>query len=639
MIIVTAGHVDHGKTSLIEALTGTNADRLPEEKQRGMTIELGYAFMDLSDNQRLAFVDVPGHSKFINTMLAGVSCAKHALLIIACDDGVMPQTSEHLAILQLLNLEHLIVVLTKQDKVDSARIEAVKEEVNQLLSDSHSHCQGNSPVYVVSAQTGQGIAELNQAIKQLSQTRMGELSRTSEQASFRMAIDRVFTVKGAGVVVTGTVISGQVSLGQSLYVSGQSKAVKVRTLHSQGRVSEQAYACQRVALNLTGINQHRGIQRGDWLTALAPLPPPKVICGVFKTCLPFKHWQSVQVHLGNSHTTARIGLLEMLSDNQALVELQCEQVFSCVEQDRIIVRDAAAKTTLGALRVLDIAPPNRGKRSPQRLGYLKTLKESETLSSSLLAQTAAHCVPKSTFIWANQLSADSDLLRLSKSILEVDGYLVSDVLSEQIELQLLTLVSGYHQASPELLGLTINRLQRMTHGQYPLAVLMRACDNLYLKNRLNSTRGLVHLPQHNLSLSIDEQLQWQGIKLQMLTAGGPLWGSDLAQQNNLDLAVVGPLCRKLIQLGYISAIVKDRYVLTERLYFYANVIREQIKTHGEIKTADFNSMIQLGRKASIQLLEFYDRSGLTWRKKKDNSRVIRDSSIFIASDLAEEHRS
>ena len=635
MIIVTAGHVDHGKTSLIEALTGTNADRLPEEKQRGMTIELGYAFMDLSDNQRLAFVDVPGHSKFINTMLAGVSCAKHALLIIACDDGVMPQTSEHLAILQLLNLEHLIVVLTKQDKVDSARIEAVKEEVNQLLSHSHR----NSPIHVVSAQTGLGIAELNQAIKQLAKTQIDELSRASEQASFRMAIDRVFTVKGAGVVVTGTVISGQVSQGESLYVSGQSKAVKVRTLHSQGRVSEHAYTCQRVALNVTGTNQHRGIQRGDWLTALAPLAPPKVICGVFETCLPFKHWQSVQVHLGNSHTTARIGLLEMLSDNQALVELQCEQVFSCVEQDRIIIRDAAAKTTLGALRVLDIAPPNRGKRSPQRLSYLKALKESETLSSSLLAQTAAHCVPKSTFIWANQLSANSDLLSLSESIHDVDGYLVSEVLNEQIEQQLLTLVSEYHQASPELLGLTINRLQRMTHGQYPLAVLMRACDNLSLKNRLNSTRGLVHLPQHNLALSNDELLQWQQIKQHMLTAGGPLWTSDLAQHNNLNLDVVGPLCRKLVQLGYISAIIKDRYVLTERLYFYANVIRDQIKTHGEIKTADFNSMIQLGRKASIQLLEFYDRSGLTWRKKKDNSRVIRDSSIFIASDLAEEHRS
>ena len=635
MIIVTAGHVDHGKTSLIEALTGTNADRLPEEKQRGMTIELGYAFMDLSDNQRLAFVDVPGHSKFINTMLAGVSCAKHALLIIACDDGVMPQTSEHLAILQLLNLEHLIVVLTKQDKVDSARIEAVKEEVNQLLSHNHR----NSPIHVVSAQTGLGIAELNQAIKQLAKTQIDELSRASEQASFRMAIDRVFTVKGAGVVVTGTVISGQVSQGESLYVSGQSKAVKVRTLHSQGRVSEHAYACQRVALNVTGTNQHRGIQRGDWLTALAPLAPPKVICGVFETCLPFKHWQSVQVHLGNSHTTARIGLLEMLSDNQALVELQCEQVFSCVEQDRIIIRDAAAKTTLGALRVLDIAPPNRGKRSPQRLSYLKALKESRTLSSSLLAQTAAHCVPKSTFIWANQLSANSDLLSLSKSIHDVDGYLVSEVLNEQIEQQLLTLVSEYHQASPELLGLTINRLQRMTHGQYPLAVLMRACDNLSLKNRLNSTRGLVHLPQHNLALSNDELLQWQQIKQYMLTAGGPLWTSDLAQHNNLNLDVVGPLCRKLVQLGYISAIIKDRYVLTERLYFYANVIRDQVKTHGEIKTADFNSMIQLGRKASIQLLEFYDRSGLTWRKKKDNSRVIRDSSIFIASDLAEEHRS
>ena len=215
MIIVTAGHVDHGKTSLIQALTGTDADRLPEEKKRGMTIELGYAFMDLADGERLAFVDVPGHSKFINTMLAGVSCAKHALLIIACDDGVMPQTHEHLAILQLLNLEHLIVVLTKQDKVDSDRVEMVKLEVNELLA---TH-QRQTDIYVVSAQTGFGISQLCTAITELAQKQITKLKQTREQASFRMAIDRAFSVKGAGLVVTGTVISGQVSQGQSLYLS------------------------------------------------------------------------------------------------------------------------------------------------------------------------------------------------------------------------------------------------------------------------------------------------------------------------------------------------------------------------------------------------------------------------------------
>ena len=635
MIIVTAGHVDHGKTRLIEAITGTDADRLPEEKQRGMTIELGYAFMNLADNRRLAFVDVPGHKKFINTMLAGVSCAKHALLIIACDDGVMPQTTEHLAILQMLGLENLIVVLTKQDRVDNSRIEAVKLEVTELLQQYRRDC----PIYTVSALTGSGIAELSQAIKRLAQTQVDELSQLTLQTSFRMAIDRVFTVKGAGLVATGTVISGQVCEGQNLYLSKQSKPVKVRSLHSQGRVSSHAYSGQRVALNLTGINQHRGAQRGDWLTALAPMEPPKVICGVLDTQVPFKHWQSVQIHLGNSHTTARIGLLQTLPDNQALIELQCEQALPCVEQDRIIVRDAAAKITLGAMRVLDIAPVKRGKRSPERLRFLSKLKDCTTPVASLQAQTTEHCVQKSAFIWANQLSLQHDALLQDKGIIEVAGYLLSQHLSAHIEAQLLALISDYHQASPELLGLTINRLQRMTHGQYPLAVLIYVSDNLCLQKRLHSTRGLLHLPRHNLALSDSEQQLWLLIKQQMLVTRGPLWSSELAEGHNLDLKVVRQLCRKLIQLGYISAIIKDRYVLTESLYFYANVIRDQINMHGEIKTADFNSIIKLGRKASIQLLEFYDRSGLTWRKKKDNSRVIRDSGIFISSDLAEEHRS
>ena len=635
MIIVTAGHVDHGKTRLIEAITGTDADRLPEEKLRGMTIELGYAFMDVADGQRLAFVDVPGHTKFINTMLAGVSSAKHALLIIACDDGIMPQTTEHLAILQLLDLEHLVVVLTKKDNVDDARIAAVKLQVASLLQ----HYGKQSPIYVVSALTGCGIPELSKAIKQLALTEVQLVKQRQQQTSFRMAIDRVFTVKGSGLVATGTVISGKVNEGQSLYLSGQSKAVKVRTLHSQGKVSNHGQSGQRVALNLTGINQHRGAQRGDWLTALSPLEPANVICGVLDSHLPFKHWQSVQIHLGNSHTTARLGLLQTLSANQALIELQCEHPFACVEQEKIILRDAAAKTTLGAMRVLDITPLKRGKRSPERLRFLNTLRQCTTLNASLKAQTAEHCLQKSAFMWANQLSQLNDAVLLDNEVIEAGGYLLSKSLNTQIEVQLLGLVSDYHQASPELLGLTLNRLQRMTHGQYPLPILVYVSDNLCEQKRLHCTRGLFHRPLHNLTLSDNEQQLWMLIKQQMLVERGPLWSSELAKWHNVDLRIVRQLCRKLIQLGYISAIIKDRYVLTESLYFYANVIREQINAHGEIKTADFNSITKLGRKASIQLLEFYDRSGLTWRKKKDNSRVIRDSSNFILSDLAEEHRS
>ncbi|MCK8046142.1 selenocysteine-specific translation elongation factor [Shewanella sp. 1CM18E] len=638
MIIVTAGHVDHGKTSLIQALTGTDADRLPEEKKRGMTIELGYAFMDLAGGERLAFVDVPGHSKFINTMLAGVSCAKHALLIIACDDGVMPQTHEHLAILQLLNLEHLIVVLTKQDKVDSERVEMVKLEVSELLA---TH-QRQTDIYVVSAQTGFGISELNDAITQLAQMQITKLKQTREQASFRMAIDRAFSVKGAGLVVTGTVISGHVSQGQNLYLSGQRKPVKVRTLHSQGRVSDNAHHCQRVALNITGVDAHRGAERGDWLTELdhvvATIEAPKVICGVFESVLPFKHWQSVQVHLGNRHTTARLGLLQNLTDGSALVELQCEQALGCVEQDRIIVRDSAAKTTLGALRVLDLNPPTRAKRSDERLAYLEKLKQCDSLTASLKAQINHHCVSKSAFMWANQLTEQAACLT-DEQLINLDGYLLSSALQQQIEAQLLALIADYHQQSPELLGLSINRLQRMTHNHYPLPVLLKLTDGLREQKLLQSTRGLLHLPRHNLALSDVEQLLWSQIKQQLISAKGPLWSSDLATELNLDLTVVRGLCRKLIQLGYLSAIIKDRFMLTESLYFYADVIRNQINTSGEIKTADFNSIIKLGRKASIQLLEFYDRSGLTWRKKKDNSRVIRDGSIFISSDLAEEHRS
>ena len=227
----------------------------------------------------------------------------------------------------------------------------------------------------------------------------------------------------------------------------------------------------------------------------------------------------------------------------------------------------------------------------------------------------------------------------NEQVITLEGYLLSKSLQAQIAAKLLALIDDYHQQSPEQLGLSINRLQRMTHNQYPLAVLLKLTDSLREQKLLQSTRGLLHLPCHNLALSEVEQQQWRQIKQQLLAAKGPLWSTDFAAALTIDLKEIRALCRKLIQLGYLSAIVKDRFMLTESLYLYADVIRSQVEMAGEIKTADFNAIIQLGRKASIQLLEFYDRSGLTWRKKKDNSRVIRDSSIFIASDLAEEHRS
>ncbi|WP_411753938.1 selenocysteine-specific translation elongation factor, partial [Serratia sp. (in: enterobacteria)] len=256
MIIATAGHVDHGKTTLLQAITGINADRLPEEQRRGMTIDLGYAYWPQPDGRVLGFIDVPGHEKFLANMLAGIGGIDHALLVVACDDGVMAQTREHLAILRLSGRAQLTVALTKADRVDPARVAEVQTQVLAELAQQGWH---DAPVFVTAAALGEGIDELRQHLLALQP---GEhlLSRR-----FRLAVDRAFSVKGAGLVVTGTALGGSVAVGDTLWLTGADVPVRVRGLHAQNQAAEQAVAGQRIALNISGDVSKDQLTRGDWL--------------------------------------------------------------------------------------------------------------------------------------------------------------------------------------------------------------------------------------------------------------------------------------------------------------------------------------------------------------------------------------
>lgn len=264
MIIATAGHVDHGKTSLLQAITGVNADRLPEEKSRGMSIDLGYAYWPQPDGQTIGFIDVPGHEKFLSNMLSGIGGIDHALLVVAADDGIMPQTREHLAILQLSGQPALTVAVTKSDSVEPAQRKAVDQQIRQLTRQLGWE---SVALFTTSTVNGEGIAELSHHLRQLPERPLWQ-----DQA-FRLAIDRVFNVKGAGVVVTGTALSGDVRIGDSLWLTGMNKRVRVRNLHAQNQPVEQAHAGQRIALNLSGGVEKAEVSRGDWLLTTAPERP------------------------------------------------------------------------------------------------------------------------------------------------------------------------------------------------------------------------------------------------------------------------------------------------------------------------------------------------------------------------------
>ena len=325
MIIATAGHVDHGKTTLLQALTGVNADRLPEEKKRGMTIDLGYAYWPQPDGRNPGFIDVPGHEKFLANMLAGVGGIDHALLVVACDDGVMAQTREHLAILQLTGKPSLTVALTKADRVSDARIDEVREAVLETLSEFGWQ---EAALFVTAATSGTGIDELREHLLALPER------AHPRQHRFRLAIDRAFTVKGAGLVVTGTALSGEVKIGDTLWLTGADKPMRVRGLHAQNSKTDTAFAGQRIAINISGDAEKLDIKRGDWLLAEQPLQPVERVIVQLQSHAQLQQWQPLHIHHAASHVTGRISLLE-----DDLAELVLDTPLWLADNDRLVLRD------------------------------------------------------------------------------------------------------------------------------------------------------------------------------------------------------------------------------------------------------------------------------------------------------------
>ncbi|MFQ6372661.1 selenocysteine-specific translation elongation factor [Shewanella sp. YIC-542] len=621
MIIVTAGHVDHGKTSVIQALTGTDADRLPEEKRRGMTIDLGYAFLPMPDGSRLAFIDVPGHEKFINNMLVGVSHARHALLVVACNDGVMPQTREHLEILALLPLQSLTLVLSKTDLVSPQRQLQVAEECQQLLQSFGLQAAG---IFPVSSLSGEGIDALRQHIYGLSAISDGN------ELAFRMTLDRAFTVKGAGCVVTGTLISGAVAVGDTLYSSAQKDALRVRAIHAQGQAVTSVAAGNRVALNLAGTDNHRPPQRGDWLSTMVPPAASGRPVVLLRAQEALGHWQSVHCHHGAEHTLAHVSLLgEPNAQGQQLAELVLQQPLLLCQDDRIILRHAAGKQTLGAGRVLALSVPNRRKRTAQRLESLWALAQTTDAAGSLQLLTAKAALPLEEVRWRWQLS-DAGLQQLQQQagLRQIEQWLVAPSLLAQEAEHFVAVLGEFHQHSPDQLGVGLSRLLRMSHSHLPLPVAKAVMAQLVADGRLLQRGSMWCLTEHKQQLSPQAQQFWQQLQPWLLQQDGPVWVTDMATALTLDADDIRPLCIQLVQQGYINAIVKDRYMLNVRLCEIADSIREHFRYHDALETAEFKTLVGLGRKVAIQLLEFFDRSGFTRRKFRSNSRDLRDGELF-----------
>ena len=613
MIIATAGHVDHGKTTLLQAITGINADRLPEEKARGMTIDLGYAYWPQPDGRVLGFIDVPGHEKFLSNMLAGVGGIDHALLVVACDDGVMAQTREHLAILQLTGKPTLTVALTKADRVETARVDEVKAEVEAALAEFGFT---GATLFTVAATEGLGIAGLRDHLLQLSARAHPQHQR------FRLAIDRAFTVKGAGLVVTGTALSGEVNVGDTLWLTGVDKPMRVRGLHAQNQPVAKAWAGQRIALNIVGDAQKEDLNRGDWLLAVPPPEASERVIVELQCHTPLSQWQPLHIHHAASHITGRVSLLE-----GALAELVLDTPLRLADNDRLVLRDISARLTLAGARVVTLNPPRRGKRKPEYLQWLRALAAAQGDDVQALdIHLQRDAVRLDDFAWARQLSDEGLKALINRpDYLQAGNSLLSAPLAARWQRKLLDALARYHDQHRDEPGPGRERLRRIALPMEDEALVLLLIEQMRESGTVHSHHGWLHLPEHKAGFTDEQQAIWQ--RVVGLFADEPWWVRDLAREANVEESLMRAVLRQAAQQGMITAIVKDRYYRNDRIVAFAKMIRELDLERGSTCAADFRDTLNVGRKLAIQILEYFDRIGFT--RRRGNDHILRDKALFL----------
>lgn len=617
MIIVTSGHVDHGKTALLQALTGTHTAHLPEEKKRGMTIDLGYAYLPLKD-KILGFIDVPGHERFLANMLAGLGGIHYAMLIVAADEGVQAQTIEHLNILSLLQLQEIIVVITKADRADVQQIDALEQQLRQ-----HYAILANSQFFVTSATTGQGIETLRDYLAQLP-----ELSETEKP--FRYAIDRIFTIKGAGTVVTGTAFAGKVTIDEELYLSNGQK-VRVKNIHAQNEQSTEGLAGQRLALNINLDFDRTLIERGDWLFSQPPAKATDRVTVWLENQIPLNESQPVHIYHAASHTTGKLTLLQqqkLAPQQHALAELILEQPLFLAHGDKIILRNSNSTAVLGGTKVIEIDSPKRHKRTEARFDYLRQLIQAETAEKRTALYLQNQAVEVEQLMWIEQLTDSqlNDILEKNGDIRFQSWCFNAEYRTQQTS-KLLTALAQYHEQHPDQLGLGKARLYRIAALNQPEKLIYHFIDELLAENQLQQTRGWLHTADHKIQFNEQERALWQQVLEQFEQHNGQaLWVRDLAGLLGQEESAMRNFLYKAGKLGYLTAVVKDRFFLTENIYATARLIKQLVADKEGISVNELRDALQFGRKMTVQLVEYFDRCGFL--RRKGNIHVLRDADVF-----------
>jgi len=646
VIVGTAGHIDHGKTTLVRALTGVDTDRLKEEKLRGISIELGYAYVPIetgiSRNEELAgddvlgFVDVPGHERLVHTMAAGASGIDFALLVIAADDGVMPQTREHLAILSLLGITRGAIALTKADRVDPVRLTEVRAEVAAALAGTALR---DAPTFPVDARQG-GDSRIV-ALRDYLHATAAAMPARRDEGLFRLAVDRVFTLPGHGTMVTGTVFSGKVETGDALMLMPAGKPVCVRSIHAQNRPAESGRAGQRCALNLAGAAT-QDIERGDWIADPRLLAPSQRIDVRLQLLddadIRLSQWSPLHIHIGTAHSITNVVPLdsEDLAPGQAArVQFVFAAPMCAVPGDRFIVRNAQATRTVGGGVVLDPYAPSRKRRSPQRLAYLTSIES--LLAGGDIAPLLRHApygartseLTRLTGVPRQRLALPPDAIAIDCALDDGDQAVILGSHWQALRERVLGTLREFHLHSPDEPGPDSARLRRIAAPDLPDPLWRVLIGELTRDGSVLRNTAWLHLPGHTLTLSeADEVLAQQLLPLIGKGHFDPPWARDLARSVHETEERVRRVLNNLVRQGRLFQVVKDLFYGEPAVRELAAVINSLASEGSGVEAAHFRDVIGVGRKRAIQILEFFDRLGYTRRVR--SAHVLRTNARWLA---------
>ncbi len=623
IILGTAGHIDHGKSSLIKALTGIDPDRLKEEKLRGITIELGFASLTLPGGQLLGIVDVPGHERFVRHMVAGATGMDLVALVIAADEGVMPQTREHLEICELVQVKHGLVVITKTDLVEPDWLDLVEEEIKETLAGTFLE---GAPIKRFSAVTGEGTEALLATLAELA----SQVPRKPASGIFRLPVDRVFTIKGFGTVVTGTAITGHLKVGDAVMVYPPLYKARVRSLQMHGTALEEVLAGSRAAVNLQGLEKEE-MERGMVVATPGSLIPSRRL-DVFLEVLesaprPLKHRQTVRFHTGTSERLAVPLLLdadELAPGSSGYVQFILKDAVALKPGDRFVIRNLSPAITWGGGQILHVNPLRHKRRQEKVLSGLRTLEqgipEEQVRFYLEEAGPAGRSLPElgAMLPWdpteiANLLNA---LVQKGEALLydqEHQRYILTET-AQALEEEIRKHLATYHQKNPLRPGFSKEELRRRLPPQMEMRLFNDLLGRLTQQKQVVVEKDLVRLTTHRVQLATDQEEVTR--RLETLYQRGQLTPPTLKEVEaalKLPLAQIQPLLAVLVNQGKLVKVKEDLYFHTEAIAQLKAKLVDFLKKNREISIPQFKDLTQTSRKFTIPLLEYFDTNRVTVR--------------------------